>query len=129
TNLKVRDPGLAEVEVYLDAARKIVDHNEFFQAEAGNWTLDVLDRGMLRARFLSSGEMPWALTTGYPVARAYRSRLDGSVQPYAVTLSASFGIDPGKKWRFDVVLHGRNATLTEVKFLKDFMGDKAAPSD
>src|SRR5262245_5063642 len=35
TSLKVRDPGLAEVEIYLEAARKIVEHNEFFQAEAG----------------------------------------------------------------------------------------------
>jgi dienelactone hydrolase len=128
-NQKVRDPGLAEVEVYLEAAKKIVEHNEFFQADAGSWTLEVLDRGMLRARFLSSGEIPWALITGRPVLRAYRSRLDGSVQPYAVTLPEAFGKEPGKKWRLDVVLHGRNSTLTEVKFLKDFMGDKAAPVD
>jgi dienelactone hydrolase len=126
TNQRVRDPGLAEVEVYLEAARKIVEHNEFFQADAGNWTLDVLDRGLLRGRFMAMGEMPWAATTGYPVLRAYRSRLDGSVQPYAVTFPASYGKDPGKKWRLDVVLHGRNANLTEVSFLKSFMGDKAA---
>ena len=89
THQRVRDPGLAEVEVYLEAAREIVEHNEFFQANAGNWTLDVLDRGLLRGRFMSMGEMPWAVTTGYPVLRAYRSRLDGSVQPYAVTFPAS----------------------------------------
>jgi dienelactone hydrolase len=124
THQRVRDPGLAEVEVYLEAARKIVEHNEFFQADAGNWTLDVLDRGLLRGRFMAMGEMPWAATTGYPVLRAYRSRLDGSVQPYAVTFPASYGKDPGKKWRLDVVLHGRNANLTEVSFLKSFMGDK-----
>jgi predicted esterase len=120
----VRDPGLADAEVYHEAAAKIVEHNEFFQAEAGNWTLAVLDRGMLRARFLATGEAPWEVATG-SILRAYRSRLDGSVQPYAVTLPAAYGKDPSKKWRLDVVLHGRNTTLTEVKFLKDFMGDKA----
>ncbi len=128
TNLKVRDPGLADVEVYLEAARKIVEHNEFFQEGAANWTLEILDRGMLRARFLSAGEMPWMAMPGFPVTRAFRSRVDGSVQPYGVTLPASYGKEPGKKWRLDVVLHGRNATLTEVKFLKDFMGDKPAPA-
>jgi predicted esterase len=121
----VRDPGLADTEVYLEAALKIVEHNEFFQADAGDWTLEVLDRGLLRARFLATGEAPWALATG-SVLRGYRSRLDGSVQPYAVTLPASYGKEPGKKWRVDVVLHGRNPTLTEVKFLKDFLGDKPA---
>ena len=104
---------------------KIVEHNEFFHEAAGNWTLEVLDRGMLRARFLATGEVPWALATG-SILRAYRSRLDGSVQPYGVTLPAAYGKDPGKKWRLDVVLHGRNTTLTEVKFLKDLMGEKAA---
>jgi hypothetical protein len=121
----VRDPGLADAEVYHEAAVKIVEHNEFFHDAAGNWTLEVLDRGMLRARFLAAGEAPWALATG-SILRAYRSHLDGSVQPYGVTLPAAYGKDPGKKWRLDVVLHGRNTTLTEVKFLKDFMGDKAS---
>src|SRR5205085_1618075 len=65
----VRDPGLADVEVYHEAALKIVAHNEFFHADAGQWTLDVLDRGMLRARFLATGETPWSLATG-PVLRA-----------------------------------------------------------
>ena len=77
----------------------------------------------------AAGEAPWALATGLPILRAYRSRLDGSVQPYGVTLPAAFGKEPGRKWRLDVVLHGRNTTLTEVKFLKDFMGDKAALAD
>src|SRR4051794_25420069 len=80
----VRDPGLADAEIYHEAAVKIVEHNEFFHTDAGNWTLDVLDRGLLRARFLAAGDAPWALTTG-AVSRAYRSRIDGSVQPYGVT--------------------------------------------
>src|SRR5688572_7144693 len=55
----VRDPGLADVEVYQRAAQMIVTHQEFFTKDSGAATLDVLDRGMLRARFLAQGEMPW----------------------------------------------------------------------
>src|SRR5439155_3651075 len=47
----------------------------------------------------------------------YRSKIDGSVQPYAVTLPADYGKDRNTAWRLDVVLHGRDAGLTEVKFL------------
>lgn len=125
----LRDPGLADVEIYHEAALKIVEHKEFFHADSGAWTLEALDRGILRARFLSTAEMPWAGAVGFPVVRAYRSRIDGTVQPFAVTLPQSYGKEPGKKWRVDVVLHGRNTSLTEVSFLKQFSGDKAAPAD
>ncbi|MFO0969561.1 MAG: hypothetical protein U0793_28720, partial [Gemmataceae bacterium] len=54
----VRDPGIADVEVYYNAALSIVEHNEFFHKDSAAWTLDILDRGALRARFLASGEMP-----------------------------------------------------------------------
>ncbi len=125
--LGVRDPGLADAEIYHEAALKIVEHNEFFQPNLADATLEVLDRGLLRAHFLASGEMPWTLATG-SILRAYRSRLDGSVQPYGLTLPAAYGKVPGKKWRLDIVLHGRSDKLTEVQFLKSFMGEKAAPA-
>src|ERR1700737_715745 len=51
----VRDPWLAEVEVYHKAAEWIVRHNEFFAPQAGQWTLDALDRGLLRATQLAGG--------------------------------------------------------------------------
>ena len=63
--------------------------------------------------------------------RAYRSRVDGSVQPYAVTLPADLGDREDAKGkeilsrRIDVVLHGRNDLLTEVAFLRTHK-DKAA---
>lgn len=125
----VRDPAILEVEIYREAAQKILEHKEFYHAECAAWALEALQRGMLRARFLGGGEMPWSGGTGFPVVRAYRSRIDASVQPYAVTLPVGYGKDPSRKWRLDVVLHGRDPTLTEVKFLHRFNGDQPAPKD
>lgn len=125
----VRDPLLADVEIYHKAAVWIVRHGEWFTADSGAWTVDVLDRGLLRARQLSQGESPWLQQTGVAVPRAYRSRIDGSVQPYAVTYPTDYGKDPRKKWRIDVVLHGRDSSLTEVKFLRQRAGDRPAGKD
>src|SRR5581483_7502800 len=123
----LRDPWLADIEVYHQGALWIVEHKEFFHADSAAWTLEALDRGLVRARLLASGESPWGFATGQAVPRGQRSRIDGTVQPYAVTLPAAYGRDTNKKWRVDVVLHGRDTTLTEVKFLHNFNGDKAAP--
>ncbi len=125
----VRDPILAEVEVYHKAVTWIVRHNEFLEDAAGDWTLAAADRGLLRASQAAQGESPWLQQRGHAVVRAYRSSIDGSVQPYAVTLPVDYGKDPRKQWRIDVVLHGRNATLTEVKFLHQHAGTRAAPKE
>jgi predicted esterase len=127
--LNVHDSLVAEAEVYLKAAVWIMRHGEWYQADAAKWTDDVLDRGLLRAAQLARGESPWRYQTGRDVVRAYRSRVDGSLQPYAVTAPADYGNDATKKWRLDVVLHGRDASLTEVKFLQQHNGDRATPKD
>lgn len=111
------DPVLAEVEVFHKAAVWIMRHSEFFQKEAGQWALGVLDRGLLRGKQAAAGEFAWLKQAGGTVLRAYRSRVDGSVQPYAVTYPADYGKVPTRRWRIDVVLHGRDTSLTEVKFL------------
>lgn len=118
---------LPDVEVYYQAATKIVVLDEFFQAQSAEWTLDALDRGLLRAKFMAQGEFPWVLSTGFPVVRGYRSRIDETVQPYAVTFPHEYFKDPLRRWRLDVVLHGRDTSLNEVKFLARHNGEQAAP--
>jgi hypothetical protein len=127
----VRDPVLADAEIYFHATSRIWELNEFFQPESAAWTLEALDRGLLRARQLSEGAHPWTSNeaVGYPIVRAYRSKIDGSLQPYAVTFPADYFKDLTRRWRVDVVLHGRDTSLNEVKFLHQFNGDKAAPKD
>jgi predicted esterase len=124
----INDPVASDVEIYLKAAQWIVKYNEFYSKDAGDWTLAVLDHGLLRASQAQRGETPWLKQTGYAVARGYHSTVDASVQPYAVTFPAKYG-EEKKKWRVDVVLHGRNTSLTEVSFLRQHDGAKPAPKD
>jgi len=117
----------AEVEVYLKAAEWIVRHNEWLAAKSGQQTVEILDAGLKRAEALKAGKTPWLDVRGKPVALGYFSEVDGSVQPYSLLFPADF--DPKKKYRLDIVLHGRDGTLTEVKFLhaKEFAKAGKAP--
>src|SRR5215472_3670858 len=105
----------ADVEVYAKAAEWILRYPEEFYTKAylPN-TLKVLEHGMARARELESGEPAWPRQKGRLV-RAYRSAVDGSVQPYALVIPESY--DGRSPVRLDVVLHGRGATLNEVSFI------------
>lgn len=124
----LEDQLLTEIEVYSRAAKLILQHNEFFQKDSEAWTLEALDRGLARAKQASDGKYDWLKATGKTVIRAYRSMLDGSAQPFAVTFPENYGSSKSDKYRLDVVLHGRDKNLNEVKFLHQF-GDKKAPAD
>jgi pimeloyl-ACP methyl ester carboxylesterase len=123
----VRDPYMADIEIFAKATEWIVRHGEFYEKSSVDWTVEELDRGLLRASQMAMGESPWLNIGGQSVIRAYRSRVDGSVQPYAVTLPEGYGTDKDKHYRLDVILHGRDPKLTEIAFLHKFNGDKLAP--
>jgi predicted esterase len=123
----VRDPFLADIEVFAKAGDWVNRYKEYYSDDAGKWTEEVLGRGILRANLVLGGESPWLAQTGQAVVRGYRSRIDDSVQPYSVTLPRDYGKDPKVKWRLDVVLHGRGATLSEMLFIHNHLGDKPAP--
>ncbi|MSU80300.1 MAG: hypothetical protein EXS16_19685 [Gemmataceae bacterium] len=120
---------LPDVEIYLRGAENIVRFKEFYDKASVKWTLDSLDRGMLRAEQLAKGETPWTKLATSNVLRAYRSDIDGTAQPYGVTYPLNYGKDPEKLWRVDVVLHGRNGKLTEVAFLNAHNGSKKPAAD
>jgi dienelactone hydrolase len=123
----VSDLWLAQAAIGIQAADRIVGNDEFFQDSYVNWTLEALDMALLRAKLMESGEFAWASTPGFSTIRAYRSAIDGSLQPYAVTLPAAYGREP-RKWRIDVVLHGRGKNLNEVSFIHQHH-DKPAAKD
>lgn len=125
--LGARDPALADIEIYLKAARSIVRHNEFYR-DSAKWTAAILEEGLLRASQQGRGESPWYTLPGQTVAHAYRSRIDGTLQPYAVTYPHDYG-QARRRFRLDVVLHGRDSGLTEVSFLYHHRGGTMAPKE
>ncbi len=130
--LRKKDPNhrnLPDVEIFHKAAVWIVRHNEFYDKNAGAWTVEALDEGLKRASQLAEGNMPWMKEAGRTVVRGYRSEVDGSVQPFAVTFPADYFKEPARLHRFDVVLHGRDNGLTEVKFLHQHGAKPAGNQD
>jgi hypothetical protein len=125
---KKADPTLvADVDVYRKAAEYILRFPEEFATKAFiTDTLAVLDTGMTRARELDAGAPSWPKRTGH-VVRAYVSRLDGSVQPYALTIPDSY--DGSKPVRLDIWQHGTNRTLNEVAFITQHQTNRPIPPD
>jgi hypothetical protein len=108
---------LGDVEVYAKAGRMLLEFPELIANQnAVTHALAVLDTGIERAKQLQSGQSPW--TKGPKQTHAYYSEIDGSVQPYGVTLPASY--DGSKPTRLYVSLHGRQNNTTESEFLFAF---------
>lgn len=110
---------IADVAICLKAADWITRHNEFYNKSYVRMTLDVLQRGLERAEELAAGRHPWTEATGGMV-RGYVSKVDGSVQPYAIYVPEGYA--NAERMRLDVVLHGRGATLNEVSFFRSHDG-------
>lgn len=117
----------ADVEVYLKAGQWITRHpEEFYKPEYNDQMLAVLDRGLARAKELQSGSPSWVKQKGR-FSRAYRSRVDGSLQPYGLIIPETY--NPAHPTRLDVVLHGRAAQMNEVSFLYAHDTSKPIPSE
>ena len=85
-------------------------------------------RGRQRTAMLAAGNSPWNDRRG-KLALGYRSRIDGSIQPYGLIVPGNY--DPRQSMRLDVVLHGstRPVGMSELRFMARFdEGDEANPS-
>lgn len=110
-----KNPLVADVAVYEKAVQNLLRYNdEFYAATYVKFAHDALATGLARAEALEKGTPAWTKETGR-VMRAYKSKVDDSVQPYKLSIPANY--DPAKPIRLDVILHGRNARLTEASFL------------
>ena len=118
----------ADVAVYEKAVRWVIRFREFFEKKDVATTRAVIEAGLARARLAGAAgddAIPWAGATG-TVARGFVSKVDASVQPYAVVVPEGLELSKDRPARLDVVLHGRNQTLSEVRFLASHDG-KSAP--
>ncbi len=119
----------ADVEIYRKAAEWMVNHQEFYHADAGKWTLTTLEQGLQRASEAAAGKSSWTDAKPRMVARGYYSKIDGSVQPFAVQYPVGYQDNANKKWRLDIHLHGRDGSISEAKFLAQHAGTRDTPKD
>lgn len=111
------DPDLLlDVAIYHKAATWILRYKEeeFYDKRYVTDTLTALDHGLARAKELALRKPAWPKQKGQLI-RAYRSQIDDSVQPYAISVPANY--DGRKLARLDVVLHGRAMKQNEVNFI------------
>lgn len=114
-----------DVEVFAKAGEWILRHKEFFKPNVVKDTQTILQIGLARAEQFAQGKATWGSQPGRTIL-AYRSRVDGSVQPYALTLPTRYEAKSPQRWPLHVVLHGRGSTLNEVTFIKQHEGKTAA---
>jgi hypothetical protein len=106
---------LPDLEVCHKAADWALRYNEFFKEAEFKSALEVIAEGKARAAAFAKGEAPWTTQKG-PVIRGYRSRLDGSIQPYGIVVPENAGPGP---LRLDFWCHGRGENLSELNFVQD----------
>ena len=123
---------VADVEVFAKAIEWAVRHKEFYAPRSGKggsawvgYAEKALRIGTRRAEELAAGKPSWVLRPGSTI-RGYYSKVDGSVQPYAISLPAGINPRSGTRHRLHLKLHGRGGTLNELRFIAQHEG-KALP--
>lgn len=106
-----------DAEVYHKAVRYAVEYGEFFNLKEVPVAKKLLAQGLQRAKELRDGKPSWTTATGL-VVRGYRSKIDGSVQPYGLVVPTSYAPNSPHKFRLDLWWHGRGETLSEVNFIQ-----------
>jgi hypothetical protein len=106
---------LPDIEVLHKAVRYPVEFDEFYKTNEVDLADRLIALGRERIGQLRQGESPWIWATGL-VVRGYRSRIDGSVQPFGLVVPEGYQYQD-KPRRLDVWLAGRNEKRTELAFL------------
>ncbi len=106
-----------DVAIFAKAVRWALELDEVYKPTQLNDAQALLAEGRSRLDALRKEQTPWRQATGV-VIRAYRSKIDGSIQPYAVAVPTD---RPAQGGRLDIWLHGRSDTLTELAFLGQYI--------
>ncbi len=81
-------------------------YQEFPKADYLDQLKGVLAKGKNSSRTVGKRSAGLGAQDGYH-GSGYVSKVDGSVQPYALTLPAGVNPNEGRRWPLHVVLHGR----------------------
>lgn len=115
-----RDPGsralLPDVEVFHKAVEWALQDDTFYAPKDIAFARHLLTEGRERAEALRAGKTPWLQAHGQ-IVRGYRSKIDGSVQPYGLVVPPT--LDYAKPLPLMVWLLGRGETRTELSDLAE----------
>ena len=114
---------LPDVQVYEVAVRYALEHGELYVDSAKKrddvpQAKAVLEAGFERAKELADGKHSWTTAKG-PVVRGYKSKIDGSVQPYGVVVPDEYDFAGKEPHRLDFWWHGRMEDRLELAFIND----------
>jgi len=120
---------VADVEVYLDAVGRPLKYDERLYAGRGttpvSYAQQTLAAGAERAKQLANGSAPWMTESG---VRGFYSRIDGSAQPYLLTMPDNYDPAAKREYRLDIFMHGRDDTVLEQQFMaKSLTGYSSKP--
>ena len=126
----------ADVAVFAKAVEWMLRHNEFPKKDYVKQARRAIELGIQRARDLAANDLAandlansapsWETRVGTTI-RGYFSNVDGSVQPYALTLPEGVNPRSGSRWPLHVKLHGRANDMNEVNFISRHEG-RALPA-
>lgn len=117
---------LPDIEIFHKAVDWALRFQEFYKTneyQGGarpSAAHQLLEEGMRRASALREGKAYWTEARGL-VVRGYRSKIDGSIQPYGLVVPEAYDAHDGRDYRLDVWFHGRGEQLTELAFLNERM--------
>jgi dienelactone hydrolase len=111
---------LPDVLIYYKAVDYALKYNEIFAAKEIISAKNLLKEGLARAQSLSEKKAPWTTQKG-EVVRGYISEIDGSVQPYGVSVPENYSAD-GPAFSLSLWFHGRGETMSEVNFMNNGKG-------
>lgn len=80
---------LADIEIFHKAVDWAGRYNEYFNKGEFKTAHDLIAEGKGRAESFLKGETPWTKQTGL-VVRGYKSKIDGSVQPYGMVIPENY---------------------------------------
>ncbi|MEW4529692.1 hypothetical protein [Maioricimonas sp. JC845] len=121
---------LPDVEIFHRAVDQALRFNELFAPGDIRKADQVVKEGLKRAASLLQGKAPWMHQRGL-VVRGFRSKLDGTVQPYGLEVPEGYRFDGEKAYRCDLWFHGRGERNVEVQFIYQRMKSRGriAPAD
>jgi pimeloyl-ACP methyl ester carboxylesterase len=111
-----------DIEIFTKAVRYALELHEFYDLKKDlPKAYKLLDEARRRLTELQANKPRWTETFSGLTVRGYRSRIDGSVQPYGIVWPENCNTSNLNRWPVYVWLHGRGDKATDMHFIHERM--------